>query len=82
MKQVEFFNSFDSSIILSVEPQLDFFQLEKGDFVTLEGFDRMPDSLGIRVGMEGGNIIVTLYCDLKIAVNRDGEYLKPMDPQP
>lgn len=82
MKHIEFYNSFDSSIILSIEPQLDFFELEKGDIVTLEGFTRMPEFLDMRLGLEGGQVILTFYCDMEIVVKRDGEIVSPMDPQP
>lgn len=82
MKHIDFYNSFDSSIILSVEPQLDFFEIEKGGFVTLEGFNQIPEFLDMRLGLEGGRVILTFYCDMEIVVKRDGKIVSPMDPQP
>lgn len=82
MKNLEFYNTFGSAIVLGVEPQLEFFKLEHDDFVTLEGFQEPPTFLGLRLGVEAGVTIVTVYCDAKIVVRRDGEMLAPMDPPP
>lgn len=82
MKHVELHIDFGSSVILGLEPQLEYFQLHNGDFVTLEGFDRTPKFFDIKLGVQDGMTFVTLFCDLDIVVKRDGMPISAMSPPP